>query len=274
MFTVSIDPVIVSFGHLALRWYGIIVAAAMVLGIEVALHEAKRRGADVARLSGTSLWIVGAGLVGARLAHVLDHWDHGYARQPLQALAVWQGGLAIWGGVIGGLLALAVYAWRSKERLGLLADVAAPGVALASGLGRVACLITGDAVGRPTGGPLGIAYTNPGTMVPRLGVYYVPTPLYELVMNTAIFAILWRLRRRRLPEGALALVYLTLYAAGRVVVTYWSGYRIAALGLNQAQIIGLAVLALSVPALIWRLRSAAANGAGLTLAAGGGAGSR
>lgn len=254
MITVGIDPILLQLGHFALRWYGLIVATAIAVGITVALREARRKGLSDSQFADAIPWVIVGGLVGARLFHVIDHWPDEYAFNPLRALYVWEGGLAIWGGVIGGLAALALFAWRRRLRLAVLLDTAVPGLVLAQAIGRAACVITGDAVGRPTTGPFGLAYSNPGAMVPQLGVYYAPTPVYEMLMNLTIFAIVWRLRKRSLPDGALFLVYLVLYSVGRFVITFWSAYKTIALGFNQAQLISLAALAAGVPALVYLLR--------------------
>src|SRR5512137_2251012 len=99
-------------------------------------------------------------------------------------------------------MALALFARRRSLPFGRLADTATPGLVLAQALGRFACIITGDAMGKATTGPFGFAYTSPNTMVPQLGVYYTPTPVYEIIMNLGTFAIVWRLRTRNLPDGA------------------------------------------------------------------------
>jgi phosphatidylglycerol:prolipoprotein diacylglycerol transferase len=254
MITISIDPIIFSVGHFMLRWYSLIVMTAIGVGLWIASREARRRGLDEGLVGDGALWVVIAGLMGARLFHVLDHWPHGFSANPIRALYIWEGGLAIWGGVFGGLLALVIFAWRRGLHLGMLADVAAPGLVLGQALGRFACIITGDAVGPPTDGPFGFAYTQPGVMVPELGVYYTPTPVYEILMNLAIFAVVWRLRKQQLPEGGLFLIYLLLYATGRFFVTFWSAYRIVALGLNQAQLVSLAAFAVGLPWLLYLLR--------------------
>jgi phosphatidylglycerol---prolipoprotein diacylglyceryl transferase len=250
VFTMPIDPFIVSYGHYALRWYSLIVLVAIVAGIWVAGREAERKGFGRDALYDLSIWLVLGGIAGARLFHVIDHWSHEFSANPWRVLYVWEGGLAIWGAVVAGLVVLAVYAWRKQVALPRLLDTVAPALVLAQGIGRVACLITGDAMGRPTTGPFGIAYTSPHAMVPQLGVYYTPTPAYEIAMNLAIFALLWRLRKRSLPNGALFLIYLVLYAAGRFVITAWSSYQTVALGLNQAQIVSLVALAVGLPALL------------------------
>ena len=254
MITVNLDPILLHLGHFALRWYGLIVVTVASVGIWVALREAKRKGLSEYQFADAIPWVIVGGLIGARLFHVIDHWPDEYAANPLRALYVWEGGLAIWGGVIGGLAALALFAWRRALPLAVLLDTAVPGLVLGQAIGRIACIITGDAVGKPTTGPFGLAYSNPGAMVPQLGVYYSPTPIYEILMNLTIFAVVWRLRKRPLPDGALFLVYLVLYSIGRFVITFWSAYKIVALGFNQAQWISLVGLAVGIPALIYLLR--------------------
>ncbi len=249
MITVPIDPILFSIGHFHVRWYSLIVMGAILLGLWLGAREAERRGFLKDDIYNGAFVVVGVGLVGARLFHVIDHWPDVYAANPISALFIWEGGLAIWGGVIGGFLAVALLAWRHKWRLPALLDALAPGLVLGQGVGRVACLITGDAMGKPTTGPLGFAYVSPNAMVPQLGVYYTPTPLFEIVMNLGVFAILWRLRGRNLPDGALALVYLVLYSAGRFVISIWSSYLTVAFGLNQAQIVSVLALAVALPLL-------------------------
>jgi len=249
MITVSIDPILFSFGHLMIRWYGIIVVFAIATGVWLGMREALKKGFDGEDLYTGALLIVIAGLLGARLFHVLDHWGHEYAANPLQALYIWEGGLAIWGGVAGGLLAAAIYARVKGWRLPALLDAAAPALVLAQAIGRVACLITGDAMGKPTSGPLGFAYTSPNAMVPELGVYYTPMPLYEIIANLGIFAVLWQLRKRRWPDGLLFLLYLTLYSLERFVLGFTSSYQIIALGLTQSQWIAIIALGVALPLL-------------------------
>lgn len=254
MITISIDPILVSIGHFMVRWYSLIVLAAILTGLWIAGREAERRGLGKETISDLATWLIPAGIVGARLFHVIDHWDHGYSADPLRVLYIWQGGLAIWGGVIGGLGALVFLAWRRGWRLPLLLDTLAPALVLGQGIGRLACVITGDAMGKPTTGPFGFAYTNPGAMAPELGVYYTPTPVYEAIMNVGIFTLLWQLRKKNLPDGALFLLYLVLYSGGRFLITFWSSYRTIAFGLNQAQLISLAAFAVGLPLLVYVLR--------------------
>ena len=247
MITIGIDPIIYSIGHLHLRWYSLIVITAIFVGVWLTAREAERKGFKKEDIYDAALWVVLGGIVGARLFHVLDHWQDVFAADPIRALYVWEGGLAIWGAVAGGLLVTAVLAWRGGWRLPKLLDAAAPGLVLAQAVGRVACVITGDAMGKPTTGPFGFAYTSPNAMVPQLGVYYTPMPVYEIFANLGIFVLLWQLRKRSWPDGLLFLVYLSLYSLERFFLAFTSSYQIIALGMTQSQIIALISLVVAVP---------------------------
>lgn len=249
-----IDPILFSIGHFMVRWYSLIILFAILVGIWIAGREAERKGLGEDVISELALWLVPAGILGARVFHVADHWDDIYGKDPIRVFYIWQGGLAIWGAVVGGLLALVFLAWRRGWRLPLLLDTLAPAAVLGQGVGRIACVITGDAMGKPTSGPFGIAYSSPRALVPEQGVYYTPTPIYELLLNVGIFAVLWRLRKKNLPDGALFLIYLLLYAGGRFIITFWSSYRMWAFGLNQSPIISLFALAVGAPLLLYVLR--------------------
>jgi phosphatidylglycerol:prolipoprotein diacylglycerol transferase len=246
MFTISIDPIIFSIGPFMVRWYSLILMIAMATGVWLTAHEAERKGFKKEQIYDIAIWIVMAGLLGARLFHVLDHWSDEFAANPIRALYIWEGGLAIWGGVAGGLLAAFILAWKNGWKLPKLLDAGAPGLVLAQAIGRIACVITGDAMGKPTTGPFGFAYTSPNALVPKLGVYYTPMPVYEIVVNLGIFALLWQLRKRDLPNGLLFLIYLTLYSLERFFLAFTSSYQILAFGLTQSQIIALVSLVIAL----------------------------
>jgi phosphatidylglycerol:prolipoprotein diacylglycerol transferase len=244
MITISIDPIIFTIGHFALRWYGLIIALAVGVGVWLAAREAERKGFNKNEIYDAVTWIAIAGLLGARLFYVLDHWPDQFAVNPISALYIWQGGLVIWGAVLAGLLAIAIIARSRRWPLLRLLDAFVPGLVLAQAIGRAACIITGDTVGPPTSGPFGLAYTNPNAMVPQLGVYYTPMPAYELLGNLLIFGLIWQLRKRKLSDGALFIIYLILYSLERFLLGFTSAFKIVAFGFNQSQLISLAVLAI------------------------------
>ncbi len=150
-------------------------------------------------------------------------------------------------------MAAALLARRRGWRLPRLLDAVAPGLVLAQAIGRIACIITGDAMGKPTSGPFGFAYTSPNAMVPQLGVYYTPMPVYEIIANLGIFALLWQLRKKNWPDGLLFLVYLALYSIERFLLAFTSSYQITAFGLTQSQVVALAALAVALPLIAWRV---------------------
>ncbi|MBI2758944.1 MAG: prolipoprotein diacylglyceryl transferase [Chloroflexi bacterium] len=251
MFTISIDPIIFNIGHFAVRWYSLILTFAIIIGVWLTAREAERKGFKKDDVYDAAVWIVIGGLIGARLFHVLDHWSDEYAANPIRALYIWEGGLAIWGAVLGGLIAAAYVSWKRGWPFLKLLDAGAPGLVLAQAIGRIACVITGDAMGKPTTGPFGFAYTSPNAMVPQLGVYYTPMPVYELVINVGIFALLWQLRKRNWPDGRLFLVYLTLYSLERFFLAFTSSYQILAFGMTQSQIVAVFGFAIGLALLVW-----------------------
>ena len=250
MITIGIDPIIFSIGHLHIRWYGLIVITAIGVGIWLAAREAARKGFKKEDIYDAAIWVILGGMIGARLFHVLDHWPDEFAANPIRALYIWEGGLAIWGAVAGGLIVVVILARLRGWRLPKLLDAAAPGLVLAQAIGRVACIITGDAMGKPTTGPFGFAYSSPNAMVPQLGVYYTPMPVYEIIANLGIFALVWQLRKRNWPDGLLFLVYLSLYSIERFFLAFTSSYQIMAFGLTQSQIVALVSLAVAVPLIV------------------------
>lgn len=250
MITIGIDPIIFSIGHFHLRWYSLIVLTAIGVGIWLAAREAARKGFKKDDIYDAALWVILGGMIGARLFHVIDHWPDIFAANPIRALYIWEGGLAIWGAVVGGIIVITILARLRRWLLPKLLDAVVPGLVLAQAIGRFACIITGDAMGKATTGPFGFAYSSPNAMVPQLGVYYTPMPVYEIIANLGIFALLWQLRKRNWPDGLLFLVYLSLYSTERFLLGFTSSYQIIAFGLTQSQIVALVSLAVAVPLIV------------------------
>lgn len=236
---IDIDPIILRLGHFSLRWYGLFIGLAIAAAFYVALREARRKGVAEDDVFSLGSWGVLGGFVGARLFHVLDRWPD-YADRPAAIFAVQDGGLAIYGAIIGGVAAGALYARRRGLSVGRMADVAAPGLILAQAIGRIGCIINGDALGAPTGQSWGLVYVNPGAMAPSLGVAYHANPVYEMVGDLLIFALLWRLRTRLKSDGALFLIYLSLYSALKFGVSFFRQEAVLLAGLQEAQLLSMA----------------------------------
>ena len=246
--TIDIDPVLVRIGHIHVGWYGIAIALAITVALLVVRREARRRGLNPDAVLPVAGWAVAGGLVGARALFVLDHWST-YASDPLRSFAVQQGGLAIQGALLGGFVAALLYARRARLPVLVLADAAAPAVVLGQAIGRLGCLVTGDALGEPTSLPWGLSYVNPAAMAPQLGVALQPVFAYEALLDLAVFALLWALRTRVRQPGRLFALYLGLYAVGKFGLTFFRQERVWAWGLQEAQF--LAVVLLSAALAFW-----------------------
>jgi phosphatidylglycerol:prolipoprotein diacylglycerol transferase len=256
---VGIDPVLLRLGPLSLRWYGLMIALGIVLGLVVARREARRLGLAEDALYGLALWGTLGGLVGARLFHVLDRIDF-YIQNPGAVLSLQQGGLAVWGAVVGGVAAGGLHCRLAGLPIGRAADVAAPGMLLGQSVGRIGNLINGDAYGRPLDAPWSLIYVHSDALIPGLGEPTHPYPLYELLWNALALGLLWRLRRAPRRDGTLFLLYLVLYALGRFGLAFVRQETILLFGLQQAQLVALVVIALALP-LLWRRLAPTAVGA-------------
>ncbi len=217
------------------------------------------------------MWGVIGAIVGARLFHVIDQWDF-YARDPIAILKVNEGGLAIYGTIVGGPIAGALYAWRKGLNVPRLADISAPPLILGMAIGRIGDIINGEHHGAPAAGfPLAVVYTHPNT----LGQPGVPVHLavgYELVMDLVIFAGLvwlargfirdaggrWRFNwEPRFPRnGMLFWMYLCVYSLGRFFIQFYRQDTPFALGLSQAQLLSVLTAMAAVWALVFQAQRA------------------
>lgn len=254
---IDIDPVIAHIGPFALRWYSLMIMAGIYAGTILAARLAAQRGIDPDHVYSAAVWVVVAGIVGARLTHVIDRWDL-YRDQPMRVFAVYEGGIAIWGGLIGGGGAVWAYARRYGIAFWPFADAISHAAILGQGIGRLGCIVNGDVAGRPTGADWGFVYVNPGALLPRASYFGVPThpyPLYEMVWDFALFALLFWVARHVRQEGAVFLAYTAVYSLARLVLTMVREEEVWAFGMQQAQLVSLATIALAVGLLAVRLRS-------------------
>ena len=245
MVTIDIDPVLVHLGPIAISWYGLAIAAALFVGFRIAVSEARGRGINTDLVADLVIWVIVGGLVGARLLHVIDRWSS-YAEDPMRILMIQNGGLAIEGAILGGTLAGIIGARHLGLPVFRLSDAVAPAIVLGQAIGRLGCLVTGDALGPATDGSWGVRYINPGAMAPELGTAYQPTFLYEAAWDVLLFAVLWMLRRRLHGDGKLFAIYLALYAVGKFTLTFLRNEVIWLYGLQEAQLVAVGVLLLAV----------------------------
>ncbi|GDX72547.1 prolipoprotein diacylglyceryl transferase [Cyanobium sp.] len=261
----SPGPLLFQLGPFSLRWYGLLIALAVLLGLVLATRLGKLRGIDPALIADLLPILVLAAVVGARLYYVLFEWRQ-YQLNWLDALAVWRGGIAIHGALLGGTAAVILYArWRRLPFWNLL-DVLLPSVALGQAIGRWGNFFNSEAFGLPTDLPWRLTIPLANRPLDFLDqATFHPTFLYESLWNLAVLALLLVLFFRGvrgqipLPAGALSCVYLIAYSTGRLWI---EGLRIDPLcllgsppdcagGLRMAQLMSLLLISLGGLGLYW-----------------------
>ncbi len=199
-------------------WYSVLIVTGICLALFIACREEKRLALPKDTVVDLALWVVPMGILGARLYYVVFAWDT-FAPDPLSALYIWQGGLAIYGAIIGGLVAVVLFARRRKLPLGTLTDIIAPGLALAQAIGRWGNYFNMEAYGVQITSPawqfFPIAVFIPS---PTGGAWHMATFFYESMWNLAVFVVLMLTRRRMHRTGDLTLWYFLLYGAGRLII--------------------------------------------------------
>jgi phosphatidylglycerol:prolipoprotein diacylglycerol transferase len=261
----SPGPLLFQLGPFSLRWYGLLIAIAVLLGLLLATRLGRQRGIEPALIADLLPILVLAAVVGARVYYVTFEWRQ-YQLNWLDALAVWRGGIAIHGALIGGTLAVILYCrWRKIAFWNLL-DVLLPSVALGQAIGRWGNFFNSEAFGLPTDLPwkLTIPFANRPVEFLDHSTFH-PTFLYESLWNIGVVALLLVLFQRgnqgklNLPAGALSCVYLLSYSTGRLWI---EGLRIDPLclagtppfcdgGLRMAQLVSLLLIALGGLGLYW-----------------------
>ena len=212
-------------GPIEVRWYGLMYVVAIIVGIFLVNREIKRRGLSITLddILDFVLITIPIAIVFARLYYVVFSWNH-YGQNLSDIYKIWEGGLAIHGGLIGGAIALVIFTKWKKISFWKFADVIAPSLILGMALGRFGNFMNGDAYGTPTDSIFGIVFPREspaGSIFPEEHIH--PTMLYEMTGDLLIFGLLMFLRLRPYRDGFLISVYAMLYAALRFVVEIFRG---------------------------------------------------
>jgi prolipoprotein diacylglyceryl transferase len=253
-----------SLGPLDVRFYGVLIAFGAYLALRWTVRRYEGMGGDPELAERAALAAILVGFLGARIGYVLPRIDT-FAGRPLEILAIWQGGLALFGGLTAGTLAVIVVTRRGGGDIPRMADAVAPGLPLAQAIGRWGNYFNQELYGRPTDLPWGLE-VEPRFRRPVVAgsETFHPTFLYESLWNIGLVLVLLRLdRRRMLPRGALILVYAVGYGIGRFLVEL---LRIDTVeryaGLSRNNWLALLLVIIGVGGLL-RLRSAADPGGGV-----------
>lgn len=259
------QPLVATIGTLELHWYGVLLAIASISAIGLLIRQGKRYGFDSNALFDAALIIIIVGFIGGRLYHVLNEWSY-YRTHLTDIWRVWNGGLALHGGLIAGGIAVFFVARRQQWSAWLLADVAAPAVALGQMIGRWGNYFNQELFGRPTNLPWGIPIDQRYRPAQYFGQeFFHPTFLYESLGLLLILGGLLFLHRRygkqlrtgHFPAGVISLAYLGSYALLRVLTELLRLDRTPVIGGLRLPILVSGVLLISsIVVLLIRLRRA------------------
>lgn len=235
-------PVLFRIGPLTIYSFGTFMALAALCAGWVVWCELRRYRYDPELASSMIFAAAVGGLIGARLLFLLEDWS-AFLRSPWE-LVFSGAGFTWYGGLIGGGLAVTWVIRRARIPWLRAADISAPALAIAYGIGRIGCHVAGDGDwGTVSNLPWAVAYTNaiigwvnPITGVPYpAGVRVHPTPIYEFIESIIIFAALWFLRKKDYPQGTITSVYLVLAGLARFIVEFWRVNPEIGLGMTEAQ---------------------------------------
>ncbi len=253
----SPGPILVELGPITIRWYGLLIASAVIIGLFLSQYLAEKRRINPELISDLSIWLVLGAIPGARLYYVAFEWEN-YAQRPEAIIAIWQGGIAIHGAIIGGAIAALIFARINRISFWQLADLVSPSLILGQAIGRWGNFFNSEAFGTPTDLPWKL-YIPPANRPPQYAeeAFFHPTFLYESLWNIGVFALLiylffWGLKHpNRYRVGTLAFVYMAAYSSGRIWI---EGLRTDSLMLGSiqvAQLISLFEIIVGIFGLIW-----------------------
>ncbi|NLY09732.1 MAG: prolipoprotein diacylglyceryl transferase [Tissierellia bacterium] len=239
------NPVAFTIGSFEIRWYGLLIAMGMAIGIFLAIKETEKyQLISEDTFMDFMLWMIPSAIIGARLYYVVFKWDY-YAQNISEIINIREGGLAIHGGIIGAVIAGLIYCRLKRISFWQMADIISPSLILGQAIGRWGNYANGEAHGGPTNLPWAISVN---------GINVHPTFFYEFIWDLGIFVILYFfLKKKKSFDGQIFSVYLVGYSIGRFLI---EGLRTDSLMLGPlriAQVISILMIVLGV--VIYKLRS-------------------
>lgn len=268
-----LNPVAISLGPFNIHWYGIIIGTAVLVGLYLAIREGKKHGYDADLFLDLALYLVPAAIIGARTYYVIFQWDY-YSQHPEKIIAVWEGGLAIHGALIGSILTGFIYTRVKKLSFWKLADIIAPSLILGQAIGRWGNFMNQEAHGGVVSREFLESLHLPEFIINQMYIYnpfpggdlaagyyyHHPTFLYESLWNLAGFLLLILLRRVNLRRGELFLTYFIWYSVGRFFI---EGLRTDSLmltdTLRMAQVISIVLIVLALLTMFYRRKAGLAD---------------
>jgi phosphatidylglycerol:prolipoprotein diacylglycerol transferase len=253
-------PILFEFGSFTLYSYGVLLAAAYLLGLQFALRRARARGLDPQRVMDLGIWIIISALIGAKLLLLVVDFRQ-YSGSPRDVLGLARSGGVFYGGLIAAVTVALWYLRRHQLPLWTTTDVFAPGIALGHVVGRLGCFMAGCCFGRPASIPWAVTFHDPAAAAnvgTPLGIALHPTQLYEAGAEAVILVTLLALERRgRAFPGRTFWSYMFLYGVSRFIIEFYRGdARGMVLNtLSTSQFISVLLVPLSVAMLVFLGRS-------------------
>ncbi|KOO37159.1 prolipoprotein diacylglyceryl transferase [Priestia koreensis] len=250
-----LDRAFLHLGPITVYWYGVIIGVGVLLGLFIAMRESQKRGLPKEMFIDLILFAVPIAIICARIYYVSFKWNY-YSQHLNEIPKIWQGGIAIHGGLIGAVITAIVFSRIRNVSFWRLADIAAPSIILGQGIGRWGNFMNQEAFGNPVSRAFLENLHLPDFIINQMyinGMYRHPTFLYESLWDLAGFVILILLRRAPLRRGELFLSYLIWYSIGRYFV---EGMRTDSLmlpdSLRIAQVVSLILIAVAIILIIVR----------------------
>jgi phosphatidylglycerol:prolipoprotein diacylglycerol transferase len=259
---IDLNPNLFRIGPFLITWHGVFAVLGILAGARLGLWLLEKDGIDTARGADGVAWMVVIGLIGARLLYVWENFKLFAGGQLLRVFALTEGGISQWGGLFGAMVGAYVWARRSHFSFWKVIDAGGAAAMIGLAIGRIGDIINGEHHGTPTNLPWGVEYVNPATLG-EPGVVVHPEVAYEMVLTLAILGALLPFHQRlkaRLPDGVLGLIYLGLYGAGRFFLSFLRTDPAVFLGMRQAQLASLLMVAIAVIAVPILLRRGRYNG--------------
>lgn len=260
----ALDRIFFDIGPLTIYWYGVIIAAGAFIGLYLATKESDRLGLQKDLMVDMIVFAIPISIIFARIYYVIFEWDRYIGGPWWDVFAIWEGGIAIHGALIGAVLTAIVYARVKKVSFWQLADIAAPSLILGQAIGRWGNFMNQEA----HGGPLSETTYNsfhqylPDFIMNQMcidGVMYHPTFLYESFWNIVVLIFLLVLRRKNPLRGEVFISYLMAYSVGRFFIEgmrtdslYFGPFRVA-------QLISVAIILIGIAVIVYRRKTGKAN---------------
>ena len=247
-------PILIEIGNIRIYWYSVLILMGVLLGSYIVTKESKRFNIPQSKISDMIFYTIIYGIIGARLYYVIFNLDY-YLNYPIDIIKVWEGGLAIHGGIIAGIIYLIYYTKKNNVKLLQITDIFVPGLLIGQAIGRWGNFFNSEAHGSITTIEHLKKLMLPNFIIEGMhidGNYYIPTFFYEsLICIIGLIIILIIRRTRKIKIGQITGFYLIWYGMGRYII---EAYRTDSLMLNtlkQAQIISIIMIIVGILLIIF-----------------------